>query len=134
MGRPIAITGVGAVTPLGTGARTLFERWAAGQIGIVDGEAPCADFDPVAALGPKLARRTDRFAQFALAASDEALADAGWVAPPAADRDAATAGGTESAPDALPYAPDRIGCVIGTGIGGIGTIETQQDVLRDRGA
>jgi 3-oxoacyl-[acyl-carrier-protein] synthase II len=132
MGRPVAITGVGAVTPLGMGARTLFERWAAGQIGIVDGEAPCSEFDAVAVLGPKTARRTDRFAQFALAASDEALADAGWIA--AAEPEPPTPGGAESAPDALPYAPDRIGCVIGTGIGGIGTIETQQDVLRDRGA
>ena len=50
MGRPVAITGMGAVTPLGLGARTLFERWAAGQVGIVDGEAPCSDFDPVEAL------------------------------------------------------------------------------------
>ena len=132
MGRPVAITGVGAVTPLGMGARTLFERWAAGQIGIVDGEAPCSDFDPVAALGPKIARRTDRFAQFALAASDEALADAGWLAP--TNPSAPSSGGADTAPDALPYAPDRIGCVIGTGIGGIGTIETQQDVLRERGA
>jgi 3-oxoacyl-[acyl-carrier-protein] synthase II len=140
MGRPVAITGLGAVTPLGLGARTLFERWAAGQIGIVDGEAPCSEFDAVAALGPKTARRTDRFAQFALVASDEALADAGWIAPaapiapsaPAAP--AAPTGGAESSPHDLPYAPDRIGCVIGTGIGGIGTIETQQDVLRERGA
>jgi 3-oxoacyl-[acyl-carrier-protein] synthase II len=136
MGRSVAITGVGAVTPLGMGARTLFERWAAGQVGIVDGEAPCSDFDAVAVLGNKTARRADRFAQFALAASDEALADAGWLAP-AADAGPTgntPAGGAESAPDALPYAPDRIGCVIGTGIGGIGTIEAQQDVLRDRGA
>lgn len=142
MGRPVAITGVGAITPLGMGARTLFERWAAGQVGIVDGEAPCSDFDPVAALGPKTARRTDRFAQFALAASDEALTDAGWLAPPDTDSESTPSGspqptppgGAKSAPDSLTYASDRIGCVIGTGIGGIGTIETQQDVLRDRGA
>jgi 3-oxoacyl-[acyl-carrier-protein] synthase II len=134
MGRRVVITGVGAITPLGMGARTLFERWAAGENGIVDGEAPCSDFDARAALGPKLARRTDRFAQFALVASDEALADAGWIAPDDdSDPDPTPAGGARSAPDSLPYASDRIGCVIGTGIGGIGTIETQQDVLRDRG-
>jgi 3-oxoacyl-[acyl-carrier-protein] synthase II len=115
MGRRVVITGVGAVTPLGTGARTLFERWSAGQLGIDGGEAPCADFDPGAALGPKLARRTDRFAQLAVAASDEAIAHAGWD-------------------EQLPYEAERVGCVIGTGIGGIGTIEAQQDVLRDRGA
>ncbi|HEY0630850.1 MAG TPA: beta-ketoacyl-ACP synthase II [Thermoleophilaceae bacterium] len=116
MRRRVVITGMGAVTPLGPGARTLFERWAAGEVGIEDGEAPCGWFDPREALGAKLARRTDRFAQFALAASDEALADAGWE------------------DGAVPCEPERIGCVIGTGIGGIGTIETQQDVLRDRGA
>jgi 3-oxoacyl-[acyl-carrier-protein] synthase II len=114
-GLRVAITGVGAVTPLGMGARALFERWAAGDVGIDGGEARCADFDPGAALGRKLARRSDRFAQLSMAASDEALADAGWDA-------------------GLPYEPGSVGCVIGTGIGGIGTIETQQDVLRDRGA
>jgi 3-oxoacyl-[acyl-carrier-protein] synthase II len=111
MARRVVITGMGAVTPLGPGARTLFERWAAGEVGISDGEAACSWFDPVEALGPKLARRTDRFAQFALAASDEALADAG----------------------SLQCSPERIGCVIGTGIGGIETIEAQQDVMRERG-
>jgi 3-oxoacyl-[acyl-carrier-protein] synthase II len=115
MKRRVVITGVGAVTPLGLGARTLFERWAAGEVGIVDGEAPCSEFDPVSALGPKMARRTDRFAQFALAAAGEALADAGWSS-------------------GVPFDSDRVGCVIGTGIGGIGTIEAQQDVLRERGA
>src|SRR3954470_20453453 len=115
MSRRVVITGVGAVTPLGAGARTMFERWAAGGSGIVAGVAPCADFDARETLGPKLARRTDRFAQLALAASDEAIADAGWE-------------------DGAPYEAERVGCVIGTGIGGIGKIETQQDVLRDRGA
>ncbi|MEA2421294.1 MAG: 3-oxoacyl-[acyl-carrier-protein] synthase, partial [Thermoleophilaceae bacterium] len=66
MTRRVVITGVGAVTPLGMGARTLFERWAAGNVGVAGGEAPCSEFDPVDALGTKLARRTDRFAQFAL--------------------------------------------------------------------
>src|SRR3954452_25435393 len=134
MSRRVVITGVGAITPLGAGARTMFERWAAGESGIVDGEAPCADFDARESLGPKLARRTDRFAQLALAASDEALADAGWradaVSPIAPN---VPNGGADTAPNSLPYASDRIGCVIGTGIGGISTIETQQDVLRDRG-
>jgi 3-oxoacyl-[acyl-carrier-protein] synthase II len=134
MARRVVITGVGAITPLGAGARTMFERWAAGESGIVDGEAPCSDFDAREALGPKLARRTDRFAQLALAASDEALRDAGWPSPAAPTTGPNDpAGGADTPPNSLPYAPDRIGCVIGTGIGGIGTIETQQDVLRDRG-
>jgi 3-oxoacyl-[acyl-carrier-protein] synthase II len=116
--RRVVITGVGAVTPLGLGARTMFSRWAAGEVGILDGEAACTWFDPGEMLGAKQARRTDRFAQFALVASDEAVADAGW----------GDAGSSDPA-----YDPARVGCVIGTGIGGIGTIEAQQDMLRDRG-
>jgi 3-oxoacyl-[acyl-carrier-protein] synthase II len=115
MNRRVVVTGVGAVTPLGVGASALLDRWAAGQVGIDGGDARCSEFDPAEALGKKLVRRSDRFAQLALASSDEALAQAGWD-------------------DELPYDPDRIGCVIGTGIGGIGTIESQHDVLRDRGA
>jgi 3-oxoacyl-[acyl-carrier-protein] synthase II len=114
MSTRVVITGVGALTPLGAGAHTLFDRWAAGEVGIDGGEARC-DLDAAGLLGAKQARRTDRFAQLALAASDEALADAGWS-------------------DAMPYAPERVGCVMGTGIGGIGTIEAQQDVLREKGA
>jgi 3-oxoacyl-[acyl-carrier-protein] synthase II len=106
---------MGAVTPLGVGARPLFDRWAAGEVGIDGGEAPCADFVATDTLTAKEARRTDRFAQFALAASDEALESAGWDGE-------------------IPYDPARVGCVIGTGIGGFGTIETQFGVLRDRGA
>jgi 3-oxoacyl-[acyl-carrier-protein] synthase II len=112
--RRVVITGVGAVTPLG-GARDLVNRWAAGESGIRDGEGACVEFEPTDTLTPKEARRADRFTQLGLAASDAALADAGWAS-------------------GLPYDADRIGCVIGTGIGGIGTMEDQHDTLRDRGA
>ena len=115
--RRVVVTGVGAVTPLGLGARTLHERWTAGASGLADGEGRCADFDPTVAMSSKEARRADRFTQLAVAAAAEALDDAGWGA-----------GG-----DDLPYDPERIGCVMGTGIGGIGTIESQHDVLRDKG-
>jgi len=111
----IVVTGVGAVTPLGVGARTMHERWSAGVCAVRDGEAPCGDFDPRDFLSAKEARRADRFTQLALAASIEALADAGW------DR-------------GLPYDPGRIGCVLGTGIGGIATLVEGQDTLRERGA
>ena len=111
----VAVTGLGAVTPLGVGAPALHGRWVAGETGIRDGEAPCADFDVTDFLSVKQARRADRFTQLALAAGAEALHHAGW------------AGGA-------PYAPERIGCIVGTGIGGISTLETQHDVLRDRGA
>jgi 3-oxoacyl-[acyl-carrier-protein] synthase II len=112
--RTVAVTGVGAITPLGVGAATLYERWAAGEVAIRDGEAPCADFDPLAFFSRKEARRADRFTQFALAAAQEALAQAEW------DGEA-------------PYDPHRIGCILGTGIGGIGTLEDNFGVLRDRG-
>jgi 3-oxoacyl-[acyl-carrier-protein] synthase II len=112
--RRVVITGVGAVTPLGS-ARALHERWAAGESGIRDGEGACLEFEPTDTLTPKEARRADRFTQLALAASDAALEHAGWAS-------------------GLPYEADRIGCVIGTGVGGLSTIETQHDTLRDRGA
>jgi 3-oxoacyl-[acyl-carrier-protein] synthase II len=111
---PIVVTGVGAVTPLGVGARALHERWSAGVCGIRDGEGACADFEPRDFLSAKEARRADRFTQLSIAACAEALADAGW--------------GEE-----LPYDPRRVGCVLGTGIGGIGTLVDGQDTLRERG-
>ena len=64
----VLVTGVGAVTPLGVGARTLHERWSAGACGVREGEAPCADFEPTDFLTAKAARRADRFTQLALAA------------------------------------------------------------------
>jgi 3-oxoacyl-[acyl-carrier-protein] synthase II len=110
----IAVTGVGAVTPLGVGAQALHERWAAGACGIADGEGRCRDFDPAEHLSVKDARRADRFTQLALVASREAIADAGWDA-------------------GLPFDPARIGSIIGTGIGGIGTIELNDHELLERG-
>ncbi len=115
---PVLVTGVGAVTPLGVGARALHERWCAGECGISGGEGACADFDPTDFLSAKEARRADRFTQLAIAACAEALADAGW--------EGAGAGG-------LPYPPKRVGCVLGTGIGGIATLVEGQDTLRERG-
>ncbi|MEA2129957.1 MAG: 3-oxoacyl-[acyl-carrier-protein] synthase [Solirubrobacteraceae bacterium] len=112
--RDVVITGVGAVTPLGVGARALHERWTAGACGIRDGEAPCADFDVTDHMTLKEARRADRSTQLAIAAGDEALADAGWD-------------------EGLPYDPDLIGCILGTGIGGIATLEGNHDSLRDTG-
>ena len=73
MNRDVVVTGVGAVTPLGVGARTLHERWRAGASGIEDGEGRCTEFDPTEHLSSKEARRADRFTQLALVASDEAL-------------------------------------------------------------
>jgi 3-oxoacyl-[acyl-carrier-protein] synthase II len=111
--RRVAITGVGAVTPLGVGAPALIEGWAAGRSGIVDGLGRCADFEPGDHLSVKETRRADRFTQLALVAGNEAIGQAGL--------DGA-------------YPGEEVGCVIGTGIGGIGTIEAQHTVLQERGA
>jgi 3-oxoacyl-[acyl-carrier-protein] synthase II len=115
MTRTVVITGVGAVTPLGVGARTLHERWSAGVSGIEDGYGRATEFEPKEHLSVKEVRRSDRFTQLALAAAKEALEDAGWEGEPPGD-------------------PDRSACVIGTGIGGIGTLESQHIVLREDGA
>ncbi|MFL5845751.1 MAG: beta-ketoacyl-[acyl-carrier-protein] synthase family protein [Solirubrobacteraceae bacterium] len=115
MKRRVVITGIGAVTPLGVGARALHERWAQGICGIEEGAGACREFAPAEYLSVKEARRLDRFAQFAVVASDEALAQAGWS-------------------EELPYDPFRIGCVVATGIGGIATVEANHDVMRERGA
>jgi 3-oxoacyl-[acyl-carrier-protein] synthase II len=112
--REVVVTGVGAITPLGVGADTLFERWASGEVAVEDGEAPCKSFDPLDFFTRKEARRADRFTQFALAASQEALEQAGWNGE-------------------RPYDPHRVGCVLGTGIGGLITLEENVEALYDGG-
>jgi 3-oxoacyl-[acyl-carrier-protein] synthase II len=113
--RRVVVTGIGAVTPLGAGATLLHNRWAAGDVGIADGAGRCRDFDPKDHLSVKEARRLDRFAQLAVVAAGEAIAEAGWDGEP-------------------PYDPLRVGCVIASGIGGQATLEAQLDVMRERGA
>jgi 3-oxoacyl-[acyl-carrier-protein] synthase II len=115
MRRRVVITGLGAVTPLGVGARELYARWSAGDCGIEEGVGRCSEFEPSDVLSAKEVRRSDRFTQLAIGASMEAVDDAGWAGE-------------------LPYDALDIGCVIGTGIGGLGTMESGHDVLRDRGA
>ena len=114
MTRNVVITGVGAVTPLGVGARTLHERWSAGQSGIEDGYGRASEFESKEHLSIKEVRRADRFTQFALTAAAEAIEDAGWNGGPPGD-------------------PDRAACLIGTGIGGIDTLEQQHLILQQQG-
>lgn len=113
--RRVVVTGLGVLSPAGTGPEAFWtglqtppadrrERWVEG-------------FDPTPWLSPKHARHLDRFTQFAVAAADMALDDAGGLPALLADVDVA-----------------RAGVHLGTGIGGVGTLETQVGVLAERGA
>lgn len=124
MGR-VYITGLGAVSPLGLTAPATWAGALAGHSGVrqltrFDSNvfqthfgAEIPDFDPLVGLDRKDARHLDRFAQFAVVAAAEAVADAGldWDKE---DR-------------------DRIGVATATGIGGIETLLRENDVLRERG-
>lgn len=114
MSRRVVITGLGAVSPLGLGSEALIERWAAGECGIEDGAGRCREFDPLDHLSKKEARRMDRFSQLAVAAAAEALEQAGFGEEP-------------------PYDRGRIGCVVGTGIGGLPSLERNQRKLIESG-
>ena len=69
MRRRVVVTGVGAVTPLGVGADVLYERWLAGECGILDGAGACTDFEPSELLSVKEIRGLDRFSPLALVAA-----------------------------------------------------------------
>src|SRR5579875_2023151 len=91
-----------------SGVRALDDDWAAGLPVRI---AATVTADPAEAIGRVQARRMDRCEQFALVAARQAWADAGQ---PAVD-------------------PDRLGVVVTSGIGGIGTTLTANDVLREKG-
>ena len=110
MARPrVAVTGIGVVASCGSGVEAFWQGLlveAAPGLRRVEGFDPAPFFD-----NPKEARRADRFTQLALAAAAEALADAG---PLTAD-------------------PGRIGTWIGTGVGGINTLEEQIATRLEKG-
>ncbi len=119
----VFITGIGTVNPLGLDAPSTWEAMLEGRSGIetiaafdpspfsvrIAGEV--RGFDPERAASRKDARRMDRSVLFAMAATGEAVADAGLEV-------------TD---------PERTGVVVGSAIGGIGIIEEQQRVLSDKG-
>jgi 3-oxoacyl-[acyl-carrier-protein] synthase II len=107
----VAVTGRGVVTSLGEGADAFFDALLAGRSGIVDGLSDCRDFDPEAHIDPRAARRMDRFTQLGLVASLEAAREAG-----VGDCD-----------------PDRIAVILGTGIGGLTTLQEQCTSFLERG-
>jgi 3-oxoacyl-[acyl-carrier-protein] synthase II len=121
--RRVAITGVGAVTPIGNDAKTTWEAALAGRSGVEEirafdaGAVPVGiagevkDFDPTGLAPPKELRRIDRNVLFALSAAKEALADAGVNG----------------------YDPGRVGVVVGSAIGGFNQLMEQYDILKERG-
>jgi 3-oxoacyl-[acyl-carrier-protein] synthase II len=122
--RRVVVTGLGAVTPVGVGAKAYWDAITAGRSGVgpltlVDPEplpskvaAECLDFDPAASLGPKEAKRLDRSTQFALTSAREAWEDAR----------------IEGAVD-----KDETGVVFATGIGGISSLLASEKVLHTKG-
>jgi 3-oxoacyl-[acyl-carrier-protein] synthase II len=118
------VTGIGLVTPLGTGTETTWQGLVAGRSGIrrltrfdascipveIAGEVP--DFEPERWLDRKEIRRTDRFVQYALAAAEMAVTHAGLATPLAA--------------------PERTGVIVGVGMGGITSLEDAYDAFARR--
>ena len=124
-GRRVVVTGLGAMTPLGNDVPSYWDSIVNGRSGVgritqfdpspytsqIAGEV--RDFDPSPFIKPKDARRMERFVQFSIVASEEARKDAGL--------------------DMAAEDPDRVGVLIGSGIGGLNVIEKQHAVLMERG-
>ena len=122
--RRIAVTGMGAITPIGNSVAEAWQSMVEGRCGIgeitrfdasesrakVDGEVK--GFNPRDYLEKAEVLRTDLFTQYAIAAADEAVRDSGVLS--AAD-------------------PERLAVYFGTGIGGIGTFSTEMRKLLERG-
>jgi 3-oxoacyl-[acyl-carrier-protein] synthase II len=125
MRRRVVVTGLGCVSPLGNNVQDTWEALLAGKSGagpitLFDASnhktrfaCEVKNFEGAALFGGKEARRMDRFTQFAVAATAQAVEQAGLVVDDS-NR-------------------DRIGVIIGTGIGGIGTLLEQVEILREKG-
>lgn len=113
-GRRVVITGLGVVSPAGTGLEAFWAGLREIPQPLV--ERRVADFDASQwDISHVEARRTERFAQFAIAAATQAMADAGLDT-------------------ASPYDKDRCGIVLGTSIGGAYAFQAQTQRFRDKGA
>ena len=119
-GRKVVVTGLGLVTPLATGVEATWTALVAGKSGVgpitrfdpgklkTRIAAQVNDFDPLRWMDRREARRTDRYVQFALAASEMAVRASGL----------AIGSGNDGS-----YRPDRVGVIVGSGIGGLASAE-----------
>src|SRR5918996_2350889 len=126
MKRRVVVTGMGAITPVGNDVATTWRSLIEGK----SGTAPITKFDasnfpvrfaaevkgfnPLDFMDRKEAKRADHYTQYAVAGARQAMTDAGLVERNGMD-------------------PDRIGVIIGSGIGGLKSFEEQHDVYRERG-
>ncbi|MFI9587479.1 beta-ketoacyl-[acyl-carrier-protein] synthase family protein [Streptomyces sp. NPDC052236] len=135
--RTVVVTGIGATTPLGGDSASTWEGLLAGRSGakaLTDERfadlpvriAATIAVEPSEILPRPLARKLDRSAQFAVIAAREAWADAGYTAPAGTVTSGADAPGSS-------VAPERLGTVIASGIGGVTTLLDQYDVLKEKG-
>ena len=121
----VVITGLGCISPVGNDVKTAWQNIMQGQSGIqaIEGfdvtnyttrfAGQIRDFNAAEWMPPKEIRKVDPFIHYAIAASIQAVKDAGL--------------------DAFESAPERVGVAISAGIGGIGTIGEQGIVLENRG-
>jgi 3-oxoacyl-[acyl-carrier-protein] synthase II len=100
----VVITGRGVVSSIGEGVDTFFDALLKKKSGIADGVGACVDFDPEVAMSAKEARRSDRYTQLAVAAAVQAAEEAGL-------------------PDGVD--PLRLGVLVGTGVGGLTTLQNE---------
>lgn len=123
--RRVVVTGLGAITPIGNTLQAYWEGLLAGKNGIgkithfdpsghksqIAGEVK--GFDPKVFMDEKEAKRMDRFCQFAIVATQEALKDAQF--------------------EITDLNADQVGIIIGTGVGGLKVMEEQQTVFLKKG-
>lgn len=126
MHRRVVVTGLGAVTPVGNDVSATWQALLEGKSGAanitkfdasdfsVRFAAEVKEFDALQYMDRKEVKRSDLYTQYAIAASVQAMADAGF-----ADGN---------------FEAERCGVIIGSGIGGLGTFETQHDIYRAQGS
>jgi 3-oxoacyl-[acyl-carrier-protein] synthase II len=100
----VVVTGRGIVSSIGENPDAFFEALLAKRSGIADGMGACVDFDPESTMSPKEARRADRYTQLAVVAAEQAAEEAG-------------------VPDGID--PQRLGVLVGTGVGGLVTLQAE---------